>query len=366
MENDIKASFKQNSFSRSLANDAKLGAYYTDVSHCERLGQLFSWPEEEVCILEPSIGDGVAVETVTRNCPNRTIFAVELNKETAEQTKQREEVKYLLNEDFLNGIKVSHKSFSFCFANPPYGVDQGEGKERLEKLFLEKIWAYMKDGGILALVIPYYVLTDPKVLKSYRSRYNPLYVAKFDDDVYKQFKQIVIIGQKRHCLGRLIKEGDDAFEKYISSVENLAYLPKMGAELKKKIPVPASSSETIEYFTTLKFDSAFAGENLGQSPLYGILAKKAMPEPYIAAELSSPPVPLKKDSLYLCSIAGYGQGLAGSAEKKDLHLQRGVAKIQKEMEVVDGKGDNKEVIERTYTKIVLNVIENDGTISTLN
>ena len=62
MEAAIK---KQSSFSRSLANDAKLGAYYTDISMCRRISHLLRFPDGEVCCLEPSIGDGSAVAAVT-------------------------------------------------------------------------------------------------------------------------------------------------------------------------------------------------------------------------------------------------------------------------------------------------------------
>ena len=114
MNNDI---FMQSTFSRSLHNEAKMGAYYTDTDHCVRLARLFDWPDEEVCVLEPSIGDGKAVQAITQNAPKSTIFGVELNKSTFDQLEQK--FPYLLNEDFLHGVKISRKAFSFCFANPP-------------------------------------------------------------------------------------------------------------------------------------------------------------------------------------------------------------------------------------------------------
>lgn len=57
---------QESGFSRSLANHAKLGAYYTDVEHCRAMGKYLNFPhEEEVLCLEPSIGDGMAIRTVT-------------------------------------------------------------------------------------------------------------------------------------------------------------------------------------------------------------------------------------------------------------------------------------------------------------
>lgn len=56
---------KQSEFSRARHNEAKMGAYYTDPGHCRRIGKFLEFPEEEVCCLEPSIGDGEAVFAVT-------------------------------------------------------------------------------------------------------------------------------------------------------------------------------------------------------------------------------------------------------------------------------------------------------------
>ena len=59
---------KQNSFSRSMANDAKLGAYYTDKSVCAMIGRYLAFPEAHVNVLEPSVGDSSALFSVFFCC----------------------------------------------------------------------------------------------------------------------------------------------------------------------------------------------------------------------------------------------------------------------------------------------------------
>lgn len=84
MEQHVK---KQNSFFQTRMNQAKLGAYYTDPAHCQWIAGLLDFPEnEEVCGLEPAIGDGNAIITVMgrRNNENIHIFGVELNEATAD------------------------------------------------------------------------------------------------------------------------------------------------------------------------------------------------------------------------------------------------------------------------------------------
>lgn len=360
---DLNQSFKQNSFSRSLINEAKLGAYYTDVNHCERIGQLFAWPEEKVTILEPSIGDATAVEAVTLNCTNKELYGVELNTETFKALENTNKCDYLLNADFLNGVKISNSKFPFVFSNPPYGVHQENG-ERLEKLFLDKMTNYMVGGGILVYVIPYYVLQDEKFQKCFLNRFNPLAVFKFDDDEYKKYQQIVIIAARRRSFGYM-KEWMERFRKNIEDLSKLPYLPALGVEMKTKIPVPTAPKEEIEYFTTLKFDVQLAGRELLKSPLYALIGEKALVPKYLATELGNPPVPLKKDLLYLCAISGGGQGLVGSTETNDLHLQRGVVKVIVQNDVEKNDKGDAIVKETSYSKIALNVIQNDGSITLL-
>ena len=106
--------YKENSFFQSAQNVRKLGAYYTDVDHCRRIGNLFDFDQaEEICVLEPSIGDGQAVLTVTGEREHCKIFGVELNRDTyMECLQDNPKFTAILNEDFLKGVKISNNKFS--------------------------------------------------------------------------------------------------------------------------------------------------------------------------------------------------------------------------------------------------------------
>lgn len=359
-----KSIHKQSSFSRSIANDRKMGAYYTDLTMCERMRVLFSFPEEEYCVLEPSIGDASAVLTVTgkqkEQKENIKIFGVELNSETYMGLQHNHLINYALHADFLNGVKISHNGFSFCFANPPYGKEDGSGK-RLEYLFCEKLWNYLNGRGILALVIPYYVLVDETFLKGFFARFQPIVTYRFDDEVYEQFKQVVVIAKKRSSIGYLRQTYDDFFST-IDRLEKLSYLPK--EEPEKKISIAPSKASEIEYFTTIAFPVKEASKHLCFSPLYHLFASKVFVPSFVATELGRPIMPLKKDLLYLTATAGGGQGLVGSEEHQDLHLQRGNAKVVTTTEVREENGKSV-IVEKSFTKVILKTIENDGCITTL-
>ena len=146
-----------NTFFQSITNVGKLGYYPTDQQHCRKIAEMLRWPAGEVNVLEPSIGDGAALRTVISNADKSKLhtFGVELNVniyEKLNEVKKEMKVDYLINADFLHGVKISNNKFGFCFANPPYG--DGDGC-RLEQEFVEKIFGYLRNKGLLVLVIPY-------------------------------------------------------------------------------------------------------------------------------------------------------------------------------------------------------------------
>ena len=130
---------KQNTFSRTVFNDSKLGAYYTDPVHATKIGRLFRL-QGECCVLEPSFGNAEALKAFLSQCERADevgsvhTFGVELNRETFEQYKQ--EIEFPVCADFIGGIRASNRSFTLCFANPPYGVGGDDGSTRLERLCL--------------------------------------------------------------------------------------------------------------------------------------------------------------------------------------------------------------------------------------
>ena len=353
---------KQNNFSRLLSNEEKLGAYYTDLGMCRRINNLFSFEEDkEYAIIEPSIGDASAVKAVVGKTEgdNKVLFGVELNPETFEKVSKDTAVSYLLNTDFLNGVTITNNAFSFCFMNPPYGTDY-DNKERLETLFVAKVTGYIKTGGLLCAVIPDYVFEDDRFLRTYLARFEHVSHYRFDDDVYEQFKQVVVVGRRKSGIW-LKKEVLDAMREHIADTTSFPYLPTTKDE---PIVVPSSNSARVDLFTTLKFNAPLAYEKMREaSPIYSskkIGAKTAVSE-FCTVEFGEPILPPSPSMCYLMATVGGGAGLCGT--EGSLHLQRGCAEIVKqEREEVDESG-NVRIVEVSRTQMTLKLIENDGKIS---
>lgn len=362
--------YKENSFFQAAQNVKKLGAYYTDVWHSERIGMLFDFDTaEEVCVLEPSVGDGSALLAVTGGRKNLKLYGVEIQKDTYEDhLKKNDNFTGVLNEDFLRGVKISHGVFSFCFANPPYGEQrEEEGSKRLELLFLERISWYLKAGAYVAYVISFPVFSEEKFFRAAMTRFEICAYYRFDESEYEKYHQVVVILKKKKSgqSGYLRSAFEEAFVK-VRKLEEYPYLPKRLEEVTERYEVLPSKDSDVEYFTSMQFHPEEAQENLGHSPLYDFVGEQSFQKKYSGCDLNRPIVPVSKDIAYLLAVSGGGQGLAGNEDEGTLHLQRGVARrVEEDTVNRDDEGDPKSLTVKSYTKIRLNIIQNNGTITQL-
>lgn len=338
-------------FHQGDTNIAKAGAYYTDLAHCSVISQMFEWPEEEVCVLEPSIGDGSAVVTVTQahKNPNIKIFGVDINNEV----KKNLHVTELLHGDFLKDIKISRGAFSFCFANPPYGTQLDEGK-RFEALFLEKIVSLLKRNAILVWVVPLAAIRDTSHTKTLLKYFDILHRFRFWESEFKKYNQVVLIARKREFPKRINLPEIDHFQN-----QEINVLPTTWE--KEKIPVPVSE-DTGFYFIKKELNWLEAMSFLEcQDEKTNFFDPLACPQ-FAKDRKLTPPIPIKEDSYYLLSVTGQGQGLVG--EEGHIHALRGNTKrVTKSIEESDG--EKTTLIERQITQAYLTVIESDGSIKRL-
>ena len=359
--------FRQ-TFSRTAANMQKMGAYYTDLEHCIDISKMFVWPEDEVCVLEPSIGDGSAVKAVTRAAENENvkIYGVELNAAVAKETGDDTAMEEILHADFLEDFRCSNQVFSFVFGNPPYMDDEDCGEKiRVERRFLEKVTNYITRDGILVWVIPYRVFMEDAYLSSWMGRYQTLALYKFREPEFSRFKQIVVVGRRTKTNGCVTKDDRKAMKERFATIEDVPELPKYPTET---IMVTPSYKKDIKEFCARAFDADKAYEFLKTNPFGDVkeIINKRITMPQVKEGFDEkPPIPLKKDSLYLVATCGGGAGLTGT-DGVDLHLQRGHAEIVEDIEVeTDQKTGQTRQLVRTRTEITMSVLENSGKLTHL-
>lgn len=202
------------------------------------------------------------------------------------------------------------------------------------------------------------------------NHYEILRVYKFREEEFKKYHQIVLIARKCDTKNYLRDAVEEKLKEY--ELEKIPLLPTE-CEEENRIEVPPSDSAKVNIFCTKEFDTQGAFKRLHTvtteeafSDVWAYADKHLTPPKFVTSNLGKPPIPLKKDSLYLLATSGSGQGYTGSIETGDLHLQRGVAEVIEESEVVcDSNGKASEEKVTTRTKVTMTVIENSGKVTVL-
>lgn len=364
MRNDNGVIKKQSAFFQSKMNEAKMGAYFTDADHCRWIANFLEFPEEEVCCIDPSIGNAAAVLIATGKKEigsNTHIFGVELNKDRAEEVKNNPFVNQCLQADFLTDVLITNQSFSFAFVNPPYGTF-GEENQRYEIEFLQKLTPYLTKDAVAVFVVPQYVLADTSFLSLWCSAYTTKHAYRFHQKEYEKYKQIVLIGIKK-AKKILDRKEHDYLKEAAEDLEGFMILPEQNNG--DKIRVPKSLERNLYQFTTRVFHPEVAEKCVIRSLLNQMVLEKLRIPPYQIDNLGRPPIMPSDGQMYLLAVSGAGQGLVGSEENHDLHLQRGIAKnVTSSSYVAEENGTTREVLTR-YPQIQYNLIEGDGRITTL-
>lgn len=364
----------ESGFSRSLANHAKLGAYYTDMDHCLAMRKFLNFPQEEdVLCLEPSIGDGIAIKSCTgkKEGDNIHIYGVDLSKEAVEETRSDPLIEQVLQGDFIRDVNISQKVFSFIFSNPPYMVADDE--MRYEEKFLDRFTPLLKKDGVLFYVIPYGQFVNKRLFLKLINRYEIKHVFRFHEQEYVKWHQVVIMATKRSANAGFTGSMRDAvLEKYLIE-EDIPVLPfDYDGE---KLDVPGSSVNALVSFCPVVFpaDKALAAmtgsHGLASEILQGFhraVDKRISIEPWKGAICGYPPIHPNKGSMYLLGVCGAGAGICGDAAAGNLHLERGVVKMREyEEESYNEKTDSSTIVVTRRAQITYNVIEANGQITNL-
>ena len=353
---------KQTGFYQYLVNEAKMGAYYTDVDHAYRIGRHFQIKTGPVFVLEPSIGDGRAVEAFVRGIDGGDsvqIYGVEYDPLVAAETKKR--IPYTICADFLDGVAIANRTFSLAFVNPPYGTN-GMGV-RLETLFIEKLYKYLMANAFAVLILPRVILTDPKFQESFTKRYQLLKTYRFDESEYEKYRQFALIAKAKN---NMYKIPDHNAMLEWPNIENCEGLPGTEAMIDCKFVVEPARKQMVLPFTSSKFVPEMVHESIKGSSLFHRFNNISQAVEYMPIEYNNPPTELSSSMLCMAAVSGVGAGLAGNEDDGTLHLQKGVVKMEEKDEAAYSQdGKITKVINTTYQKTSFNILDNNGNFKSL-
>ncbi len=172
-----------------LAGRQKLGFYPLPVPEAERMRKFLQFPDHQCSTLDPCIGEGIALAEITRNA--KVIrYGIELDANRATLARS-------CAEEVIQGncfdVQCPVESFSLIYANPPYDFELGEQRsQRMERLFLEYVYRWLKRGGVLVLVIPGKYLSDCSQILAYQFRDVRIYRLTVPESV--KYSQVVAMG----------------------------------------------------------------------------------------------------------------------------------------------------------------------------
>ena len=172
----------------------KLGFFPLPTAEAERLRNCLTFAPE-FSALDPCVGDGVAFTSLLRGARGYR-YGIEVDANRAEQARG-------LGIDSLHAntmdVRCPAEAVSLLYLNPPYDLEVGQtNNQRLELVFLEHIYRWLKPGGVLVFVIPRPQLKPCARILS--EHFGDLAVYRLTELASVQYKQVAILGvrRKRH------------------------------------------------------------------------------------------------------------------------------------------------------------------------
>jgi Uncharacterised methyltransferase family (DUF6094) len=105
----------------------------------------------EFSAVDPCVGDGAAFTVLLQGSPARR-YGIEIDANRSEKARS-------LGIETLHAntmdVRCPAESISLLYLNPPYDLEVGQtNNQRLELVFLEHTYRWLKPGGVLIFVIP--------------------------------------------------------------------------------------------------------------------------------------------------------------------------------------------------------------------
>jgi hypothetical protein len=191
-------------FSRLAHNFIKNGYFPTDEATLGRTLQALEIDGTELRVLDPCCGEGTALAEVKHHLEqcgaSVSSYGVEFDAERAWHAKK---ILDSVAHCDVNDVFISARSQGLLFLNPPYGDvvsdkastgDRDRG-DRLEKVFYRKAVSWLQFGGVMVLIVPYYVL-DKEFAGMIARHFDQVQVFMAPE---ARFKQCVVFGVKRRA-----------------------------------------------------------------------------------------------------------------------------------------------------------------------
>jgi SAM-dependent methyltransferase len=312
-----------------LAGRGRLGFYPLPVSEAESIRRFLRFPEQQCSVLDPCVGDGIAFGRIA--CDAKVLrHGIELDAYRAEQARA-------LVTEVIQGncfdVQCPVDSFSLIYLNPPYDFELGEqDSQRMERLFLEHVYRWLKPGGVLVFVIPGTRIGECSAVLSIQFRDVRVYRLTEPESV--RYKQVVAFGVRRTRHERERLRDNDitrARQWYGSLARDPERLPPLLSEPDRQYALPSSGPARMVYHG-LPLDDI--EDLLWRSSAY----RQAAPVLFAQeAEINGRPLtPLHGGHVGLLCTAGMLNGIFGEGEARHIATWLSIKLVDRTEEEEDG------------------------------
>jgi hypothetical protein len=293
----------------------KMGYYPLPESEAKKLRALLSF-DGPATVIDPCVGQGTALHLVASDAPIRR-YGVELDAERAR----------IANSKGIGTIQgntfdaiAEPESFSLLYLNPPYDSEIGSiHNRRMEAVFLEHTYRWLRMDGVLIFVIPFERLHDCTGILS--SHFASLNVFRMTDPDSVHYRQIAVFGVRREVRGSAVENNRrqlHSLGRYGSFLEVAELQPCACAPYS----VPPSAEATLSY-RGLPYD--ILEDLLPLSGAWRQAAPLLMPHDDVAT--GRPITPLHGGHVGLLCTAGLLNGIFGEGENRHIARWRSVKQL---------------------------------------
>jgi hypothetical protein len=169
----------------------KLGFFPLPTAEAERLRDCLTFAPEFSAV-DPCVGDGVAFTRLLRESHGYR-YGIEIDANRAEQARALGIETLQAN---VMDVRCQAESISLLYLNPPYDMESGQtNNQRLELLFLEHTYRWLRPSGVLVFVIPQPQLKPCARILS--EHFGDLAIYRLTEPASVQYKQVAVLGRRR-------------------------------------------------------------------------------------------------------------------------------------------------------------------------
>lgn len=313
-----------------LPGRERLGFYPLPLAEAKRIQRCLAFSDNPCCMLDPCVGDGIAFAEIA-SAKNILRYGVELDAGRAEQARSK-------GIDVIHGncfdVQCASESFSVIYVNPPYDFEISEEKsQRMEKLFLDHVYRWLKPGGVLVLVVPARRVADCAVLLS--RQFRDIRVFRLTEAESLRYAQVAVFGVRRTRQERDRVRDSEIIQAqlWLASLEReLQELPPLKMELDNTYAVPPGAPVRM-VDRGLPLDEI--EDSLPKSSAYRQASAVLSAQ---QADVSGRPLtPLHGGHVGLLCTAGMLNGIFGDGETRHIAHWQSIKLVDKSEEEEDGK-----------------------------